>query len=78
MRAPSNRYRLLAISVNRRWLLMGCGDIESEHRCLMQQRPERPGAWWTPQNTERMVAMRPNRAIGQWEQCRNQQTMQVA
>jgi hypothetical protein len=51
-----------------RGLPIGSGEIESAHRDLVQQRLKRPGAWWTPDNAEHMLALRLNRANGFWEQ----------
>jgi hypothetical protein len=35
--------------------------------CLVQQRLKRPGAWWTVEQAEAMLALRLNRINGQWE-----------
>lgn len=51
-----------------RGLLIGSGEIESAHRYVVQQRLKRPGAWWTMQNAEYLLALRLNRANGLWEQ----------
>jgi hypothetical protein len=61
-----------------RGLPIGSGEIESAHRYIVQQRLKRPGAWWTPQNAEHMLALRLNRANGQWEQYWNQDVKHVA
>jgi hypothetical protein len=45
---------------------IGSGEIESAHRYVVQQRLKRPGAWWTPDNAEAMLALRITRANGQW------------
>lgn len=45
---------------------IGSGEIESAHRYIVQQRLKRPGAWWTPDNAEAMLALRITRANGQW------------
>jgi hypothetical protein len=50
-----------------RGLPIGSGEIESAHRYIVQQRLKRPGAWWTPENAERMLALRLNRANNRWE-----------
>jgi hypothetical protein len=50
-----------------RGLPIGSGEIESAHRYIVQQRLKRPGAWWTPQNAERMLALRLNRANNHWQ-----------
>ena len=47
-------------------LPIGSGEIESAHRYVVQQRLKRPGAWWTPDNAEAMLALRVTRANGQW------------
>jgi len=47
-------------------LPIGSGEIESAHRYIVQQRLKRPGAWWTPDNAEAMLALRITRANGQW------------
>jgi hypothetical protein len=47
-------------------LPIGSGEIESAHRSVVQQRLKRPGAWWTPDNAEAMLALRTTRANGQW------------
>jgi hypothetical protein len=61
-------------------LPIGSGEIESAHRYVVQQRLKRPGAWWTLQNAEHMLALRLTRANGLWEQywdnCAN--TLQTA
>lgn len=56
-----------------RGLPIGSGEIESAHRYVVQPRLKRPGAWWTPQNAEHMLALRLNRANGQWDDYWNQQ-----
>ncbi len=48
-------------------LPIGSGEIESAHRYVVQQRLKRPGAWWTIEQAEHMLALRLNRANGQWE-----------
>lgn len=47
-------------------LPIGSGAIESAHKHVIQQRLKKPGAWWRPQNAERMMALRLNRANGDW------------
>jgi hypothetical protein len=47
-------------------LPIGSGEIESAHRYVVQQRLKRPGAWWTPENAEAMLALRLVRANDQW------------
>ena len=46
---------------------IGSGEIESAHRYVVQQRLKRPGAWWTPKNAERMLALRLVRANRDWK-----------
>lgn len=48
-------------------LPIGSGEIESAHRYIVQQRLKRPGAWWRAANAEYMLALRLNRANGQWK-----------
>ena len=48
-------------------LPIGSGEIESAHRYIVQQRLKRPGAWWRAANAEHMLALRLNRANGQWK-----------
>lgn len=47
-------------------LSIGSGEIESAYRYVVQQRLKRPGAWWTPETAERMLALRVNRANNRW------------
>lgn len=48
-------------------LPIGSGEIESAHRYLVQQRLKRPGAWWTPENINFMLALRLARANRRWD-----------
>ena len=48
-------------------LPIGSGEIESAHRYLVQQRLKRPGAWWTPDNVDYMLALRLARANRRWD-----------
>jgi len=57
-----------------RGLPIGSGEIESAHRYVVQQSLKRPGAWRTPQNAKRLLALRLNRANRQWAQYWNQIT----
>jgi hypothetical protein len=50
-----------------RGLPIGSGAIESAHRSIIQARLKRPGAWWTPAHVRAMLALRLNRANGEWE-----------
>lgn len=48
-------------------LPIGSGEIESAHRHVLQARLKLAGAWWKPQNLNKMIALRLNRANGDWE-----------
>ncbi len=48
-------------------LPIGSGEIESAHRYIVQQRLKRPGAWWTPDNVDCMLALRLARANRRWD-----------
>lgn len=48
-------------------LPIGSGEIESAHRYLIQKRLKLPGAWWQAANAENMLALRVNRANGEWQ-----------
>ncbi|MBK1630437.1 ISKra4 family transposase, partial [Thiohalocapsa halophila] len=50
----------------------------SAHRYVVQQRLKRPGAWWTPDNAEAMLALRLVRANGQWSAYWRSDLKQVA
>ncbi|CDH44236.1 conserved hypothetical protein [Candidatus Contendobacter odensis Run_B_J11] len=43
------------------------GEIESAHRYIIQERLKLPGAWWSPEHIETMLALRLNRANREWE-----------
>lgn len=47
-------------------LPIGSGEIESAHRYLVQKRMKLPGAWWSPENAEHMLALRVCRANDEW------------
>lgn len=47
-------------------LPIGSGEIESAHRYIIQKRLKLPGAWWTETHVEYMLALRLNRANGEW------------
>jgi hypothetical protein len=67
-RDPSNRpEQLEANGALANGLPIGSGEIESAHRYVAQQRLKRPGAWWTSDNAEAMLALRIHRANGQWD-----------
>ena len=48
-------------------LPIGSGEIESAHRYVIQRRLKLPGAWWTAANASSMLALRLNRANGEWQ-----------
>ena len=48
-------------------LPIGSGEIESTHRHLVQARLKIAGAWWKPENAEKMLALRLTRANGEWQ-----------
>ena len=50
----------------RQGLPIGSGEIESAHRYIIQRRLKLPGAWWTETSVEHMLALRLNRANGEW------------
>ena len=51
----------------RQGLPIGSGEIESAHRYLIQKRLKLPGSWWLAANAENMLALRVNRANGEWQ-----------
>jgi hypothetical protein len=53
-------------------LPIGSGEIESAHRYIIQQRLKLPGAWWTPDNVDLMLALRIIRANDKWDEYWNQ------
>lgn len=53
-------------------LPIGSGEIESAHRYIIQQRLKLPGAWWTPDNVDSMLALRIIRANDKWDGYWNQ------
>ena len=53
-------------------LSIGSGEIESAHRYVIQQRLKLPGAWWTPDNADSMLALRIIRANEKWDEYWNQ------
>lgn len=55
-----------------RGLPIGSGEIESAHRYVVQKRLKLPGSWWCAENAEHMLALRLNRANGQWDNYWNQ------
>ena len=56
-------------------LPIGSGEIESGHGWVFQDRLKLSGAWWKPDNLQKMMALRLVRANNQWEsywECRRQ------
>ena len=47
-------------------LPIGSGEIESAHRYVIQERLKISGAWWKIDNADKMLALRINRANGNW------------
>jgi hypothetical protein len=50
-----------------RGLPIGSGEIESGHRVVVQRRMKISGAWWSPEQAEKMLALQECRANGEWE-----------
>lgn len=48
-------------------LPIGSGEIESAHRHVIQKRLKIAGAWWSSGNAARILALRVNRANGDWK-----------
>jgi len=48
-------------------LPIGSGEIESAHRYVIHERLKLPGAWWAPTNVEAVLALRLNRANGEYD-----------
>ncbi|MCP4474012.1 MAG: ISKra4 family transposase [Gammaproteobacteria bacterium] len=48
-------------------LPIGSGEIESAHRYITQARLKIAGAWWKPDNAQRMLDLRVNRANDDWD-----------
>jgi hypothetical protein len=48
-------------------LPIGSGEIESAHRYIAQKRLKLPGAWWRVEHADYMLALRINRANGDWD-----------
>jgi len=47
-------------------LPVGSGEVESAHRAIPQKRLKLPGAWWRPDNLNKMLGLRVLRANGWW------------
>jgi len=50
-----------------RGMPLGSGEIERADRHVIQKRLKIAGAWWSEENAARMLALRVNRATGDWE-----------
>jgi hypothetical protein len=48
-------------------LPVGSGEVESAHRTIPQKRLKLPGAWWRPDNLNKMLALRVLRANDWWD-----------
>lgn len=54
-------------------LPIGSGEIESGNKSVVQSRLKIAGAWWKAENAEKMLALRVNRANGEWSSYWKQQ-----
>ena len=54
-------------------LPIGSGEIESGNKSVVQARLKIAGAWWKVENAEKMLALRVNRANGEWNSYWKQQ-----
>lgn len=59
-------------------LPIGSGEIEGGHRYVVQARLKKAGAWWKPENAGKMLALRVNRANGEWRSYWQQQRQAVS
>jgi len=59
-------------------LPIGSGEIEGGHRWVVQERLKKAGAWWTRENAKKMLALRINRANGEWRSYWQQQRQAVS
>lgn len=50
-----------------RGLPIGSGEVESGHQSVIQARLKLSGAWWKEENAENMLALRTQRASGEWQ-----------
>jgi hypothetical protein len=48
-------------------LPIGSGEVESGHRVVVQKRLKISGAWWRPEQAEKMLALQECRANGEWQ-----------
>jgi len=54
-------------------LPIGSGEIESGNKSVVQSRLKITGAWWREENAKKMLALRVNRANGEWNSYWKQQ-----
>ena len=59
-------------------LPIGSGEVEGGHRWVVQERLKKAGAWWTRENAKKMLAIRINRANGEWRSYWIQQRQAVS
>ena len=59
-------------------LPIGSGEIEGGHRWVVQERLKKTGAWWKRENAKKMLALRVNRANGEWRSYWKQQRQAVS
>jgi hypothetical protein len=59
-------------------LPIGSGEVEGGHRWVVQERLKKAGAWWTRENAKKMLALRINRANGEWRSYWIQQRQAVS
>jgi hypothetical protein len=59
-------------------LPIGSGEVEGGHRFVVQERLKKAGAWWKPENAKKMLALRVNRANGEWRSYWHQQRQAVS
>ena len=59
-------------------LPIGSGEVEGGHRYVVQERLKKAGAWWKPENAKMMLALRVNRANGEWRSYWQQQRQAVS
>jgi len=59
-------------------LPIGSGEVEGGHRYVVQERLKKAGAWWKPENAKKMLALRVNRANGEWRSYWQQQRQAVS
>jgi hypothetical protein len=48
-------------------LPIGSGEVEGEHRWIIQKRLKLSGAWWKEEKAEKMLALRVVRANDEWQ-----------